>query len=717
MDFIIKLFKAFNSSQTPWQMSLAISLGMVMGLTPFSGLQSVFIILIVLVINVHIGLFLVSSAFFAGVAYMLDPSFESIGYNILTNPSLQDLFTSAYNFSILRLTHFNNTLVLGSFVFAVALLIPMYFMLNSLVYVYRDKIAASLQKYKIFKTLGISISGKKDKFLRLWGFGVFVILAALVLVFAYLLLDPLMKKGLEYSLSKVVKKDVLIKNVDVDLKNGQLIIDDLNIFKNGVSSFKSELIKADVDFNQLLFKRYHIDNITVKGMELNQITNARIDTKNDSSKTDKEEKTNKEESSGFEFDTPSLPKPVTLIERAGLSSNKNYEKASNDIDEFKQKYKKIVEKNFSKEELNSIKSDINKIKTDLKKIKSLKNLKSKDYKLISKSMEDIKDLRKKIKQKRSKLKEVKKDFYKDKKRLHNLSNKLIKGAKSDYENLSKNYQFNKQGATNIVGVLFGNSVKDYLSTFLKYYEMAKPYLKSDSESPKPARGEGRWIKFKDLNSQVDLLVKNVDLSGTFDSHVFRSNIKNISSNQNLLNKPATLKLTSNGKLSKDVDLGLVKLNSADYELVLDAKTNDYKTLVSNTKIKYKDTKFSNSKLKDLEEFYVDIKMSKKILSPKVDVRSDLDKKLKSIFEKVIKEKLTKYKKQLKKLIDEQTKEKLKKLGLKNKEIDNISKKLNGTLDEFSDTDKALKNYEKDLDSKAKKRIENKAKDLLKSFKF
>lgn len=33
-DLLKKLFKAFNSAQTPWQMSLALSLGMAMGLTP-----------------------------------------------------------------------------------------------------------------------------------------------------------------------------------------------------------------------------------------------------------------------------------------------------------------------------------------------------------------------------------------------------------------------------------------------------------------------------------------------------------------------------------------------------------------------------------------------------------------------------------------------------------------------------------------------------------
>ena len=131
-------------------MSLALSLGMAMGLTPFSGLQTIILIFIVFIINIHLGLFLVSAGFFAGLAYIFDPVFEQLGFAILNNPSLQEMFTSAYNSGFMRLTYFNNTLVMGSSIVAFSLLLPMYFILNKVVYLYRDKIAAKLSQYKIF---------------------------------------------------------------------------------------------------------------------------------------------------------------------------------------------------------------------------------------------------------------------------------------------------------------------------------------------------------------------------------------------------------------------------------------------------------------------------------------------------------------------------------------------------------------------------------------
>ncbi|MFA7611276.1 MAG: TIGR03546 family protein, partial [Sulfurimonas sp.] len=118
MNFIIKLFKALNSGQTPWQITAAIVMGMIMGLTPISGVQTVLLLFITLIINIHFGLFLVSSAFFAAIGYIFDPLFESFGYMILTAEALQGVFTSMYNSGIMRLTYFNNTIVLGSFIVA-----------------------------------------------------------------------------------------------------------------------------------------------------------------------------------------------------------------------------------------------------------------------------------------------------------------------------------------------------------------------------------------------------------------------------------------------------------------------------------------------------------------------------------------------------------------------------------------------------------------------
>ena len=716
IDFFIKLFKAFNSSQTPWQMSLAISLGMVMGLTPLIGWQSIIIVLFVLIINVHIGLFIVSSGFFAGLAYLLDPSFESLGYSILTNPNLQDYFTTAYNSSIMRMTYFNNTLVIGSSIVAFALLAPMYFILDAVVYIYRLKIASVLQKYTIFKTLGIEVSDKKDKIIRIWGFGLFAVLGGLVVGLSLVFLDPLAKMALQKGLSKLTNKEVQIQSVNVQLKEGSLELKNLNIFENGISSVQADTIAVNIDFNQLLFKRYHIESLVLDGLKFKQETDAQklIEVKEHT-------QTQKEKSKNFKFDTASLPEPETLIGRMGLSSTKNYNKALSDISAIEKKYKGAMEGDLSKGELKQIKADAQLIKSNLKKIKNIKTLKPQHYELITQSLDDIKALRKKLKQKRKMLKNLKNEFKKDKENLVGLSDKILSGAKGDYNNLSKNYQFNAQGGVNVVGVLFGNDVKEYMNSFLNYYEMAKPYLNSEEELPAPQRGKGQWIKYNERNPLVDFYAKNIDINGVYHSEAFVANIKNISSNQKLLNKVAKVKINSQGKLSKEVDLGLVKLNNAKYTLNANANTWDYITLLADVKMHYTQTKFSSKKLDELKEFNVDVKLTEQISAPKINAQSDLDKKLKVIFEKAIKEKLAKYKQKLKTMIDTQMNDELAKLGLKEEEVKALESLLNGSLDDFSNTEQYLDKYEDELKSQAKSRAKEKVKekvgDLLKSFKF
>jgi uncharacterized protein (TIGR03545 family)/uncharacterized protein (TIGR03546 family) len=720
VDFFIKLFKAFNSSQTPWQMSLAISLGMAMGLTPFSGWQSILIIFFVLIINVHIGLFLVSSAFFAGLAYMFDPLFESLGHQILTAAALESFFTSAYNTSIVRLTYFNNTLVMGSSVVAFLLLAPMYFVLNAVVYIYRDKIAAKLQQYTIFKTLGISISDKKDRFLRIWGFGVFAVLAGVVSAFVLLFLDPLTKLSLEKSLSLVSNKDVAIDDVEVSLKEGSLKIKGLDIYKDGISSLQAELIAADLDFNQVLLNRYHIEDVKIQGLKFDQKSDAQAKTASEQ-KNDTKEKSSKNEKISFDIDTSSLPEPQTLLSRMNLSSDKNYNKAIGEYEAIESKYKDALDKDFSKEEISSLKSDAKEIKEKLNKIKKIKSFKPEHLSLINSTLDDVKKLRKDIKQKSKKIKALKKEFKKDKELISNLSKDILQGAKKDYDNLSENYRFNKQGGMNVVGVLFGNDIKSYLDTALTYYELAKPYLKSEEEPPAPPRGEGRWIRYKEFGSSVDLLVKNVDIEGTYETNTFKANMKNISSNQELLGRAFTLNLNSNGKLSREINLGLTKLKSSDFKIDAKAKSMDYVSFLADAKLHYTNAVFSSKELKSLKEFNVYANMSKEITSPDIKVKSDLDEKLKGIFEQVIKEKLTKYKKELKELIDKNTKERLAKLGVKNKDIEKVSKLLDSSLDEYTDIDAQLGKDEKSLKSKAKGGLEDKAKDkvndLLKSLKF
>jgi len=702
-DLLRKLFKAFNSAQTPWQMSLALSLGMAMGLTPFSGLQTVALIFVVFIINIHLGLFLVSAGFFSGLAYMFDPMFEQLGYSILTNPNLEGFFTILYNSGLMRLTYFNNTLVIGSSVVAFSLLIPMYFILNKVVYLYRDKIAVKLSQYKIFKTLGVEVSDKKDKFLRLWAAGVFVALGGVVGVFVFMFMDSLAKNALESSLAKATKKNVNISSVEISFENSKFNINGLNIYDETHSLVKSDNIGVDIDFNQLLFKHYHIENINVVGLSFNEIsttpkaTTATSSSSDDSSSSsdDKDEKSD-DDSSMMDGLSDSLPSPKALLARSGLSSSKNVDDAKAELKGVEKKYEDALDKDFSKQEIDSIKSQFK----DLRQ-----KIKNKDYSTASKDLKTIKKLKKTLKEKKAIASKLKKDFAKDKKLINKFSKTIKDGALGDYKNLSQNYKFDSKGGINVIGVLFGDKTKSYAGDFLEYYEMVKPYLGSDEkEEPIPDRGEGRWIKYKEANNQATMWIKNVNISGVYETQKFSAKIKDISSDQKLIKKPMLVTIKSDGKLSKAMKVGLGKLDASDYSFGARAATFDYVTLDAKAKIKYTKTKFSSKYLKAIKDFDVDIKATDKIILPSLKVTTNLDNKLKSVYKKVLKAKVAKYKKELKSLIAENTKDSIAKLTKDNAELAKIEKRLGTNVTDVASAEKEIK----DIESKLKNQASDKA---------
>lgn len=149
LRILAKLLKVLNSETEPGQISLALCLGMVAGLTPLMSPHNLIVLLLALIIRVNLSAFILGLALFSGVAYMLDPAFHSIGLRILKTNALETLFTGMYNNPFLRITRFNNTIVMGSLITSVAAFIPMAMILNILIRRYRQHVLAWVKKSRL----------------------------------------------------------------------------------------------------------------------------------------------------------------------------------------------------------------------------------------------------------------------------------------------------------------------------------------------------------------------------------------------------------------------------------------------------------------------------------------------------------------------------------------------------------------------------------------
>ncbi|MCH8312650.1 MAG: TIGR03546 family protein [Nitrospinae bacterium] len=152
---IINVFKALNSNAKPWQLSLGVSFGAIIGLTPTASLHNLALLFLAFIINMNIGIMILSFVLFSGIAYILDPVFHDIGYTILKSDSLVGIWENVFSCPIALMANLNNSIVMGSLVVSVALAVPLFFMFNKFIEKYREKLQIYMEKFPIFRSLKI----------------------------------------------------------------------------------------------------------------------------------------------------------------------------------------------------------------------------------------------------------------------------------------------------------------------------------------------------------------------------------------------------------------------------------------------------------------------------------------------------------------------------------------------------------------------------------
>ena len=142
---------------TPRQVALGIALGAALGLTPIANAHNAVVILLLCLLNVSFGAGMLGWVVFTPIGFLLDPIFDTVGRTLLIgSPSLTPLWTSMYNTPGLPWTNFNNTVVLGSVVGWLALVVPIYFAARWGVVRYRRDYAPRLERSRFMTAMTAS---------------------------------------------------------------------------------------------------------------------------------------------------------------------------------------------------------------------------------------------------------------------------------------------------------------------------------------------------------------------------------------------------------------------------------------------------------------------------------------------------------------------------------------------------------------------------------
>ena len=156
LKLIQQLVKALNSEGTPGQVAAGIALGAVFGLTPLMNLHNLVLFGLALILNVSMAGVFLGWTVFVPVGFALDPLFDAIGRALLGAGGLRGLWTTLYNAPIAPLTRFNNTVVMGSFVFALVAFVPIYISMRKFVIAYRTHIGSRLERWKVYQVINRS---------------------------------------------------------------------------------------------------------------------------------------------------------------------------------------------------------------------------------------------------------------------------------------------------------------------------------------------------------------------------------------------------------------------------------------------------------------------------------------------------------------------------------------------------------------------------------
>ena len=156
IKLIQSLFGALHSEGTPGQLAAGIVLGSFLGLTPLFNVHNAVIFAALVLLNVSFAGGLLGWALFVPVGFLLDPLFDWIGHALLLAEPLRGVWTSLYNTPIIPLTNFNNTVVLGSLVFALLFAVPLFFAIRWAVTRYRATVGERVRQSRWYRAVTAS---------------------------------------------------------------------------------------------------------------------------------------------------------------------------------------------------------------------------------------------------------------------------------------------------------------------------------------------------------------------------------------------------------------------------------------------------------------------------------------------------------------------------------------------------------------------------------
>jgi uncharacterized protein (TIGR03546 family) len=167
---IFAFFRLLNSETGTNQLAAGLACGLILGFSPMLSIQAFLVLFLIFFFRIQMGAAFLSAFFFKFVAFVIDPVADQLGRVILEAPGLRPVFVQMYNMPLVPLTRFNNSIIMGSGVIGLMLVIPAFFIFKALVIKYRITVVARLKGTKIWKAFAATkLYNWYNKYTELYG--------------------------------------------------------------------------------------------------------------------------------------------------------------------------------------------------------------------------------------------------------------------------------------------------------------------------------------------------------------------------------------------------------------------------------------------------------------------------------------------------------------------------------------------------------------------
>jgi len=384
------------------------------------------------------------------------------------------------------------------------------------------------------------------KWIRWWGLGVFVVIAALFACVWVVFVDGWVKGLIEKAGTEAVGA-----KVELDAANLTLFPAGLTLMRLQVTDPKEPMTNAveiaqvamGLDGLNLLRRKVIVEEMAVEGV--------RLGTPRTTSGATREVPGQEKEPGMFAIELPSLEVPDVkkILEQEDLETVRLIETLKEDIKGEKEAWETRLKSLPGKSQLAQYKE----------RVKNLKKAKKGGLEGILGGVGEVQSLQQDIEREIDSLKGAKKEF-EDKVALLRTRFEQIKTApQRDIQHLKAKYNLSPQGLANMSQTLLGGEIGSWVRQGAEWYERAQPFLegaqamKGKDAGPdvqKPLRGKGVDVHFKEAHPLPDFLIRHTKVSVNLALGDLAGTVRNITTDQPTLGQPTTF--TFSGEQLKGV---------------------------------------------------------------------------------------------------------------------------------------------------------------------